>query len=193
MSEKGSYNPFGDVVGQIESRLGSRGEELRELAARPLQTDEYRQAEMEVLLEMVQLLADVAENTGGTTRRSTTIVKVGDDTDASVGTAPGTEPHGTESGVAASYFSTGVDGVTVAEPEWNVAEFGLTAEEVNVRHTGNVDISLVDPTNDADATIPLFEESSVTLGEFEGAGATRLFYRLPPRASSANTIYILAQ
>ena len=75
MSEKGSYNPFGDVVGQIESRLGSRGEELRELAARPLQTDEYRQAEMEVLLEMVQLLADVAENTGGTTRRSTTIVK----------------------------------------------------------------------------------------------------------------------
>ena len=187
----GGFDPFGDPFGAVDVQLGSSTEEAREFLRRPLETDEYRQAQLETLVEMVRLLGDVAENTGGTTRLSSPIERVGG-ADSETGVAPGTEPDSAVH-VPARYFSTGVSGEPVDSTEWDSVDFGLTATEVNVRHTDDVDVSLVDPEEYPDKVVPLFEASSVTIGGYEGLGATRLYYRQGTGASGPPTIYVLAQ
>lgn len=187
----GGFDPFGNPFGAVDIQLGSTGEEAREFLRRPLETDEYRQAQLETLVEMVRLLGDVAENTGGTTRLSSTVRRVGEGA-SETGVAPGTEPDSAVD-VPARYFSTGASGEPVTTTAWDSVDFGLTAAEVNVRHTDDVDISLVDPEEYPDKVVPLFDESSVTIGGYEGLGATRLYYRQGTGASGPPTIYVLAQ
>jgi hypothetical protein len=183
-------DPFDNPFGDVEVQLGPRGEELRELLRRPFETDEIRKAELEVLMEMAALLGDVAENTGGTTR-STQIIRVGE-SDSEVGVAEGTEP-GQTTETPARYYSTGEGGVTVDETEWDAIDFGFAASEVNIRHDDDVDVALSNPTEYDDAIVPLFGDSSVTIGGYEGLGATRLHYRQGSGATGAPTIHVLAQ
>jgi hypothetical protein len=159
---------FDRSFASFRSDLGPASEEIRELLRRPFETDEYRTAQLELQAQQLDLLYQLAANTGGVPAPETP--SVGDDLPGDDGdTARPEEP---------SYFATSTP-ITVDSTQFEVTEWGFSARSVVLIFDAPVEIAFADPTEE-NTVIPLdVTESPFSIAGVDGLFASRVHYRVP--------------
>ena len=159
--------------------LGSAAEELREYVRKPLQTDEFRTGQLQSEVRKLQLLEQIALNTGSTQQSPP---KVGDQ--------PGTGGGGTGGGSPQQgphYWAT-EETITVDSPLFEVTSWGFPADTVVLLFDGDLRVAFSDPAEE-NTIIPLTTaESPFSIAGIDGLWASEVQYALPEGAAATTTV-----
>lgn len=184
--------------------LGRVSEEIRELIRRPLQTDEYRRAELQTNARTLELLTQISRNTGALPRDDV-ILEPGDNPPASGGGGgsttgdSGTTTTGTSTATGSrqgslypQYYSTGTDPDVLTGGIWESYSFGFVAREVMVDHSDSVEITFEPPDEAENALIPSAGDATFTFGGTPPLNAPTVWVRRAPTATTDPQVTIIA-
>lgn len=165
----------------VNLSLGSVRQELKEYVRKAATTDEFRQVQLRSMARQVQLLEQIAHNTGGLPE---TIDLVGDPDDLNVD-----EDSGNAKDYPTYHASKviEVDSTTLDREEW-----GFPAASVTLFFSGPVQVQFA-PGGTENAALPLDAQSSpATFSPPGGLDARRVYYRKQEEADSMTKLLVAA-
>lgn len=146
---------------------------------------------------MIQLLAQIAQNTGGVdsvTNQTTNNIEYGDTTNNRTNNVE-YETGGSEG--SSAYFSTGKAGLSVPGSKtgdsWEKLSLGISASTVNIRAPVGINIAFANPSVNSGRSIPLTaEELPFTIGGDTPINTDTIWVQLRKEQDKEATIHVIA-